>query len=109
MRDARDTALRPIPRAKVSALWLALCVSVSPMSADAQDINAAATDRCVRAAVRIVALGQNGEPVSTGSGGVIDARGYILTNFHVVGHMTPEHGDALGVARRSGCSSARSC
>ena len=92
MRDARDTALRPIPRAKVSALWLALCVSVSPMSADAQDINAAATDRCVRAAVRIVALGQNGEPVSTGSGGVIDARGYILTNFHVVGHMTPEHG-----------------
>lgn len=65
---------------------------VSSSAAQAQDISPAATDRCVRAAVRIVALGANGEPVSTGSGGVIDARGYILTNFHVVGNVTPEHG-----------------
>lgn len=74
------------------ALFLAALALVTPFSADAQDISPAATDRCVRAAVRIVALGQNGEPVSTGSGGVIDARGYILTNFHVVGNVTPEHG-----------------
>lgn len=76
--------------AALAAVTLGALATPAPSSA--QDISPAATDRCVRAAVRIVALGQNGEPVSTGSGGVIDARGYVLTNFHVVGHVSPEHG-----------------
>jgi serine protease Do len=56
--------------------------------AAAQDLSSSVTQRAVRAAVKITAEGPGG-PVSSGSGSIIDPRGYILTNFHVVGHTRP--------------------
>ncbi|MFO0713304.1 MAG: serine protease [Sandaracinus sp.] len=66
---------------------LDLCVG-SPSTLAAQELSERATERCVRAAVRIQvdlsdARGRTGS--STGSGAMIDPRGYVLTNFHVVG------------------------
>lgn len=50
-------------------------------------------DRARLATVLIIALDTMGEEVDGGSGSVVDPRGYILTNFHVV-----ERGDVLSVA-----------
>src|SRR5690606_636626 len=60
-------------------------------AASAQDLSTAVTRRAVRAAVKITARGPDGE-VATGSGSIIDPRGYVLTNFHVVGHTHPGNG-----------------
>lgn len=58
--------------------------------ASAQDLTDRATERCVQAAVRLeVDLGRG---TSTGSGTIIDPRGYVLTNFHVVGFTRHEEG-----------------
>lgn len=57
----------------------------------AQDLDDAAAFRAIRASVKIVVLAPGGGG-STGSGSMIDPRGYVLTNFHVVGHMRPESG-----------------
>lgn len=57
----------------------------------AQDLPVSITRRAVRAAVKITAETPSGE-TSTGSGSVIDARGYVLTNFHVVGYTQPGDG-----------------
>lgn len=58
----------------------------------AQDLSSSITRRAVRAAVKITAQSPNGGPVSSGSGSIIDPRGYVLTNFHVVGHTHPGAG-----------------
>lgn len=78
---------RPPPRS-VWRLALVTLVGVSLFAAplSAQELPTAVTRRAVRAAVKIT-CGQ-----STGSGSIIDARGYVLTNFHVVGNTTPGHG-----------------
>lgn len=60
--------------------------------ARAQELDARTTDRCVRAAARIVVLGPDGDAAASGSGTVIGTAGYILTNFHVVGNVSVEHG-----------------
>ncbi|MEZ4252503.1 MAG: serine protease [Polyangiales bacterium] len=57
----------------------------------AQDIDDASAERAIRASVKVVMLTPGGGG-STGSGSMIDPRGYVLTNFHVVGHMRPETG-----------------
>lgn len=57
----------------------------------AQDLDDASALRATRASVKVVVLTAGGGG-STGSGSMIDPRGYVLTNFHVVGHMTPESG-----------------
>ena len=52
-------------------------------------------ERAVRAAVRIQVDIPGGS--STGSGSIIDRRGYVLTNFHVVGFTRHgEHGGLPG-------------
>jgi serine protease Do len=56
--------------------------------AAAQDLSSSITRRAVRAAVKITADGPGGQ-ASSGSGSIIDPRGYVLTNFHVVGHTHP--------------------
>ena len=43
------------------------------------------------ATVKIVGLGDDGQG-STGSGTIVDPRGYILTSFHVVGFVDPKKG-----------------
>ncbi|MGE0789091.1 MAG: S1C family serine protease [Sandaracinaceae bacterium] len=73
----------------LAALLLSLLI---PCGASAQDLSSAMTRRAVRAAVKITAEGEHGE-TSTGSGTIIDARGYILTNFHVIGHTHPGRGE----------------
>lgn len=67
----------------------ALC---APSAASAQEMSDRAIDRCTRAAVRIQVDVAGG--TSVGSGSIIDARGYVLTNFHVVGNV--RHGSHGG-------------
>ncbi len=68
-----------------------LLVGVASSSVAAQDLPVSVTRRAVRAAVKITAETPSGQ-MSTGSGSVIDPRGYVLTNFHVVGHTQPGDG-----------------
>ena len=80
----------------------ATLILLGTATASAQDLSSSATRRAVRATVKITAEGPPGEcargrqrqaPLtSTGSGSIIDPRGYILTNFHVVGHTRPGAG-----------------
>ena len=49
-------------------------------TAQAAEISNEAALRCIQSSVKIVAIGPNGG--GTGSGTMIDPRGYILTNFH---------------------------
>jgi hypothetical protein len=75
--------------------WLAalfVLVSLAPATAGAQELSDRATERCTRAAVRIQVDLPGGS--STGSGSIIDERGYVLTNFHVVGFT--RHGERGG-------------
>lgn len=73
------------------SLLAALLLSLVAARAEAQ-LSPDATDRCVRSAVRIVVNGRDGQPIVSGSGTLVDTHGYVLTNFHVVGHTSPEHG-----------------
>jgi S1-C subfamily serine protease len=78
-----------------TALCLFSLVSIFSLRAEtaiAQELDARTTDRCVRAAVRIVVADANGNPAASGSGSMIDSRGYVLTNFHVVGNVSVQHG-----------------
>ena len=75
----------------VSFFAVALALPLVSTTASAQELSPRVTDRCVRAAVKITVLGDDGHS-STGSGTMIDPRGYVLTNFHVVGHMRPDSG-----------------
>lgn len=84
--------------------WVALILLVGggiASTVSAQELSSAATRRAVRASVKITAEWlpstcggrfQGRSPASTGSGSIIDPRGYILTNFHVVGHTRPGNG-----------------
>lgn len=76
---------------RVVLLLSAFALAGVGSSASAQDLSTAVTRRAVRAAVKITAEGPEGQ-VSTGSGSIIDPRGYVLTNFHVVGHTHPGDG-----------------
>ncbi|MCC6874517.1 MAG: trypsin-like peptidase domain-containing protein [Sandaracinaceae bacterium] len=69
---------------------LALSLTLFAIPAAAQDLPARITQRAVRAAVKLTARTAQGE--ATGSGSIIDPRGYVLTNFHVVGHVEPGDG-----------------
>lgn len=72
------------------AIGLFLGLLATAGAAHAQSLSDRATRRCVEAAVRLeVGLGSG---TSTGSGTIIDPRGYILTNFHVVGFTRHEEG-----------------
>ena len=81
-----------------AALALALLLVAAP--AAAQELAENVTDRCVRAAVKITVLADGGGG-STGSGTIIDPRGYVLTNFHVVGHMRPSNSGVPGTLLNS--------
>ncbi|MAQ13478.1 MAG: hypothetical protein CMN30_01565 [Sandaracinus sp.] len=70
---------------------VALACTLAANGARAQELDPEVTDRCVRAAVKITMLADGGGG-STGSGTLIDPRGYVLTNFHVVGHLRPGNG-----------------
>ncbi len=76
--------------------WLGpvlLLLLLAPSSGGAaQGLSARTTDRCVRAAVKVISQVPGGGGTSTGSGTIIDPRGYVLTNFHVVGHVSAQHG-----------------
>ena len=79
------------PRSPFALLALLLAVWSVPPEAAAQDLSSSVTRRAVRAAVKITSEGPNGQG-ATGSGSIIDPRGYVLTNFHVVGHTHPGDG-----------------
>lgn len=73
-----------------ASLALALLTAAPALG---QELPEEVTDACVRAAVKIIMLSDSERGGgSTGSGSMIDPRGYVLTNFHVVGHMRPETG-----------------
>jgi S1-C subfamily serine protease len=77
----------------LAALLVALS-AVAPLAsaASAQELSDRASDRCTRAAVRIQVDVPGGS--SSGSGSIIDSRGYVLTNFHVLGVVN--HGERSG-------------
>ena len=80
------------PRAFAAAFVLVFAASGVT---HAQDLPQSVTRRAVRAAVKLTVEvpGRGGRPLSsTGSGSIIDPRGYVLTNFHVVGHVAPGGG-----------------
>ncbi len=84
----RASPLRSVRSIVRLAPLLACLSSLVALSATAQELSERAVDRCVRAAVRVQVdvTGPSGRGASsTGSGAMIDPRGYILTNFHVVG------------------------
>jgi len=60
---------------------LALLLGHGPSSG--QSLPGRLTDQCVRATVKITGTFEGG--TTSGSGSIIDPRGYVLTNFHVVG------------------------
>jgi len=68
-----------------SLVALALVTGLAPAVVRAQEMSDRAIDRCTRAAVRISV--ESHGATSIGSGSIIDERGYVLTNFHVVGHV----------------------
>ena len=78
----------------IAALLLALTLPLTalPLIARAQseELSASARAECIQASVRIESDTPRG--VISGSGTVIDPRGYVLTNFHVVGHLRNESG-----------------
>ena len=72
---------RPLPH---MLCLLAAGMAVAAGTASAQtDLSPEDIDRIGRAVVRVVVL-QNGEPVSSGSGTVVEAAGVIYTNRHVI-------------------------
>ena len=73
------------------AILVITALLLLPTLGSAQQLTPDATNSCVRAAVKIIALGPDNQG-STGSGSMIDPRGYVLTNFHVVGHTGHETG-----------------
>ena len=83
------------------SLALLLAAFLAPVTARAQEMSDRAIDRCTRAAVRIQV--EMGGTTSIGSGSIIDARGYVLTNFHVVGHV--RHGEHAGPGTLYGAAS----
>ncbi len=75
-----------------SLTLVSVLVLVLAGTASAQDLSTSISRRAVRAAVKITAEGPRGLQ-SSGSGTIIDPRGYVLTNFHVVGFTQPGDGE----------------
>lgn len=71
-------------------LLLAMLLMPASAAAQAEELTAAERARCIQSMVRIEVDTPRG--TLSGSGTVIDPRGYILTNFHVVGHLGHETG-----------------
>ena len=61
-----------------------------PVSAHAQELTRAVRERCITSVARIEVDTPRG--TLSGTGTVIDARGYVLTNFHVAGHADQRTG-----------------
>ncbi len=70
-------------------LLLSLLLPASA-AAQSEELSPDARARCIQSMVRIEVDTPRG--TLSGSGTVIDPRGYILTNFHVVGHLSHETG-----------------
>ncbi|MBX7191182.1 MAG: serine protease [Sandaracinaceae bacterium] len=71
------------------ALSLAL-IALGPAAARAQELTRAVRERCITSVARIEVDTPRG--TLSGTGTVIDARGYVLTNFHVAGHADQRTG-----------------
>lgn len=72
--------------------------SIGTGSAVGNRLSPALQERCIKASVMVrVPVGTGG---SSGSGSILHQDGYVLTNFHVVGHMTPRGGKMPGTLYR---------
>lgn len=67
-----------------------LTLSTAPAEAQSEELTVEARGRCIQSAVRIEVDTPHG--TISGSGTMIDPRGYVLTNFHVVGHLDHQSG-----------------
>ncbi len=64
---------------------LLLLLSLLPAPGLAGELTPAELERCLLATVKIGVVDEDGDAIGSGSGAMIDGRGYVLTNFHVVG------------------------
>jgi hypothetical protein len=71
-------------------LLLLLLLVPASAAAQSEELSVDARARCIQSMVRIEVDTPRG--TLSGSGTFIDPRGYILTNFHVVGHLGHETG-----------------
>lgn len=69
----------------------------SPSSSTLPEAVVPSANDLAASVVQILAI-RDGQPVCTGSGTIIDARGTILTNFHVIEQIPACAHDSLGVA-----------
>jgi Trypsin-like peptidase domain len=83
----------------VSLVACLLAGVLVPNLGSAQDLAPTALRRAVEASV-LVSVEIPGVGTSEGSGSIIDSRGYVLTNFHVVGAIHPFEGSRPGVLYR---------
>ncbi len=74
----------------------AFLVVLPQTAARADELPRRVYERCIRSAVKVFTLAPNGEHFASGSGSLIDPRGYVLTNFHVIGRTRPELGGLTG-------------
>ncbi len=73
-------------------------VSALSPSIEAQGLSRKAMSRAIEATVLVVS--ESDTERSEGSGTIIDAQGYVLTNFHVVGHVHSFSGGVPGTLYR---------
>jgi serine protease Do len=69
----------------LTAVGAFILLSASAISVLAQDrLPPSEIRRIAQSVVMIVALDRSGEPMSSGSGTIVDPAGYIFTNYHVI-------------------------
>ncbi len=83
-----------LERAATLRLAIAFTVLALPARSAAQSLRPDLLAHAIDAAVLVSVVTPSG--TSEGSGAIIDARGYVLTNFHVVGHVHPFEGGVPG-------------
>lgn len=85
-------------RMKARSLFLLFALLCAAHTTHAQGLSRQAMKRAIEATVLVVV--EDGDRRSEGSGTIIHQDGYVLTNFHVVGHVHPFSGGVPGTLYR---------
>lgn len=86
----RRSALALLGVAALALLGVIALGSLTPTPARAQELTRQVRERCITSVVRIEVDTPRG--TLSGTGTILDPRGYVLTNFHVAGHTDQRSG-----------------